>query len=832
MQTVSRLIDNFIPTHYDLSLTLEREKRTFSGVVTLNGSALQDKTITVHAKELTIETATVDGHATMFAMGDNDELTLTRDDLVHGEHIVVIGFSGTISDQMHGLYPCYFEHDGIKKELLATQFESHHAREVFPCIDEPEAKATFDVTLSTEKNIAVLGNMPVKVQREEADVLVTQFETSPRMSSYLLAFVVGEMHKKTATTAGGVEINVWSTPAQDAAGMDFALDIAVRATEFYNDYYGIDYPLPKCDHVALPDFSSGAMENWGLITYRESTLLAHPNDTSVSAKRYIAMVVCHELSHQWFGNLVTMKWWNNLWLNESFANLMEYIAIDALHPEWNIWLDFSSQESIMSLRRDALKGVQAVQVEVHHPDEISTLFDGAIVYAKGSRLLRMLQHHIGHEAFQAGLKTYFKKHAYQNTEGEDLWRELSQSSGQDISAFMNPWIMQSGFPVLHVNEDSLSQEQFFVGEKEASEKLWPIPLVPSATIDESILSDKQLSMTIPGSIRFNVGDSAHFLTHYSHDHLARILKDLSGSEPIDRLQLLHEQTMLARGGIINSTELIAMLATYKNEDIEAVWDIIGISIGELKKFVEHDTASEQALRGLSAAMAHTQYERLGWYQRDDEPETDTKLRSTILGMTLYGEDFEALERANIIFDSTEYNDIDPEIRGLIISSKVRHHETNELISSLLKTYASTTSTELKSDICAGLTSSKNPETVRKLLDAMKDTSVIRNQDVFRWFAYLMRGRDSKAIAWQWMKDNWQWIEETFGGDKSFDDFPRYAASGLSDTTLLQEYKDFFTPMLEIPALKRVVSIGITEISARIELIDRDGPTVRSALLDL
>ncbi len=830
MQTVSRLIENFIPLQYDLSLTLEREKRLFSGVVTLHGSSLQDKTITIHAKDLTIESATIDGHRASFSMGNNDELTLTREELLRGEHIVVIGFSGTISDQMHGLYPCYFEHDGIKKELLATQFESHHAREVFPCVDEPEAKAVFNVTLTTEKDVTVLGNMPVKSQREEDNALVTQFETSPRMSSYLLAFVCGEMHKKSATTATGTEVNVWSTPAQDADGLDFALDIAVRAIEFYNDYYGVAYPLPKCDHVALPDSSRGAMENWGLITYRESTLLAHPKDTSVSAKRYIAMVICHELAHQWFGNLVTMKWWNNLWLNESFANLMEYIAVDALHPEWNIWLDYSSQESIMALRRDALKGVQAVQVDVHHPDEISTLFDGAIVYAKGSRLLRMLQHHIGHEAFQAGLKTYFKKYAYANTEGDDLWAELSQSSGEDIAAFMNPWITQSGYPVLHVSDDSLSQEQFFVGEKESASKLWPIPLESSESIDVAVMNEPKIQITTSPTIRFNSADAAHYITYYSPDHLQRLFR--SELSPIDRLQLLHEQTMLARGGIIASAELIPTLAAYKDEDTEAVWDVIGLGIGELKKFVEHTEPAEKALRNFSANLAHSQYKRLGWHPAADEPETDTKLRATILGMTLYGEDAAALERANDIFNSTELTAIDPEIRGLIISSKVRHHETPDLIDTLLKLYAKTSSTELKSDICAGLTSSKQPTTITRLLNAMKDTSIIRNQDVFRWFAYLMRGRESKTIAWQWIQAHWSWIEDTFGGDKSYDDFPRYAASGLSTATALQEYKEFFAPMREIPSLKRVVSIGITEITARVELIEQDSPAVCAALVEL
>src|SRR5690606_2848949 len=252
---------------------------------------------------------------------------------------------------------------------------------------------------------------------------------------------------------------------QPAASLDFALDIATRTIDFFENYFDTPYPLPKSDHVALPDFSSGAMENWGLVTYREIALLDDPTTTSVSSKHYIATVIAHQLSHQWFGNLLTMKWWNNLWLNESFAALMEYIAVDALHPEWNVWLDFATMESIMALRRDSLDGVQAVQVDVNHPDEISTLFDGAIVYAKGARLLRMLQHYIGHEAFQAGLKAYFATYKYGNTEGDDLWNALAGASGKDIAGFMNTWISQSGYPVVQVsqngNDVALTQQQFF-----------------------------------------------------------------------------------------------------------------------------------------------------------------------------------------------------------------------------------------------------------------------------------------------------------------------------------------------------------------------------------
>ena len=831
MTTVPRLINNFTPTHYDLSLTLERTERTFYGTVTITGSSSGDS-ISLHAKDLSITSVVIDGHAGHFVQGDYDELRLTSDTLTEGNHVVVIGFSGTITDAMHGLYPCYYEHEGKKKELLATQFESHHAREVFPCVDEPEAKATFDLTLTTEKDITVLGNQPIEWQREENDRLVTAFQTTPRMSTYLLAWVTGKLHRKTATTNSGVEVSVWATPAQRPEALDFALEHSVKTIEFFDEYFGVPYPLPKSDSVALPDFSSGAMENWGLITYREIALLADPATTTVASKHYIATVISHELSHQWFGNLVTMKWWNDLWLNESFATLMEYIAVDAIHPEWDIWLDFASHESIMALRRDAIDGVQSVQVEVNHPDEISSLFDGAIVYAKGARLMRMCQDYIGHEAFREGLANYFKEFAYKNTEADDLWQHLSAVSGQNISALMNTWITQSGYPVVHVTPGRLLQEQFFIGPNAASTRLWPIPLGAESSEDmPALLETRELHLPIADDERLNVRDASHFITHYTPEHLKKLLQKLTSFDELGRLQLLHEQTLLARGGVIASSELITLLHAYADETAESVWEIMALAFGELKKFVETDEEAERKLRNFALTLARPQFERLGWEIVTGEPESDTKLRSLIIGLMLYGEDEVAVQHCHELFDGG-LDTIDPEIRHLIISTITKNTNDDTTITQLLTTYRTSPSADLREDISSGLTSVRQPHHIDLLLAAFTDGSTIRQQDLFRWFAYLMRNRYAREATWQWMVAKWDWIEETFAGDKSYDDFPRYAASGLVTSDQLKAYTAFLLPKRTVPALTRTIDLGVKEIQARVELLERDTPAVVTALKNL
>lgn len=833
MTKVPRLLDTFTPNHYNLTLDLTRaEEKEFSGTVIISGESTSES-ISLHSKGLTIQSATIDNQPADVSFGEFDELKLSQPNLENGKHTIHIDFSGTITDAMHGLYPCYFTHDGVKKQLFATQFESHHAREVFPCVDEPAAKAEYDLTLVTRTGITVLGNMPVKSEEENGDSLTTTFEKTPRMSSYLLAFVIGELHKKSAHTKSGVEVNVWATPAQNENTLDFALDIATRSIDFYDEYFGVKYPLPKSDHVALPDFSSGAMENWGLITYRESCLLADPELTPESSRRFIATVIAHELSHQWFGNLVTMNWWNDLWLNESFANMMEYVAIDALQPDWHMWEDFATNEVTATLRRDSLDGVQSVQADVNHPDEISTLFDPAIVYAKGGRLLVMVRKLIGEEAFRAGLKSYFEKFAYKNTVGNDLWQELESASGQPIVNLMNAWISQPGLPVVSVsnshNTAILSQERFFIGEHQPSDALWPIPLFANQPLDVKILNQKETTVSIEKPLQLNCGLSAHFITKYDESTREYLLKNITELPTLDKICILQDATILARAGFENSASLLPLALSLKTETNEKVFGMAAGALTELRKFVDDNDAARDSLKKISGEFARATFEELGWDEKAGESDDDRERRTTALSLMMYSEDKDVLNEAKTRFDNNKLEDLPTEIRALIISVNVRHFETPEMTENLFTAYKNTPSNDLQNDIAIGLTSTKNPETAEKILANIKDSNIIRPQDASRWFVYLIRTRESRQIAWNWLKENWAWVEDTFGEDKSYDDFIRYAATALLTPNELNDFQQFFEPMENIPALARTIKLGITEIKARVELIERDKTDVLSAL---
>ena len=836
MHTIDRLIHFFVPDHYELSIAMEREARTFHGTVVISGKSLA-KHIKLHAKELTIRQAHIDGKEVVVEQQD-DELTLSHPDLALGQHLITLSFDGKITDPMHGLYPCYYQHDGVPKELLATQFESHHAREVFPCIDEPEAKASFDVTLTTEQGVTVLGNMPVKNQRLEDGMLVTQFERSPRMSTYLLAWVVGELQKKTTMTQTGTEVSVWATPAQPAASLDFALDIASRTIDFFNEYFETPYPLPKSDHVALPDFSSGAMENWGLITYREVALLADPATASIENKRQVALVVAHELSHQWFGNLVTMRWWNDLWLNESFANMMEYVAIDALEPDWQVWMDHASYEVIQALRRDSMDGVQSIQTDVHHPDEISALFDPSIVYAKGGRLLRMLQTYIGNDALQAGLKRYFKQYAYQNTTADDLWECLSEASGKDIVSLMDAWIKQSGYPVVSVYEKEgvlhLEQEQFFIGDHDPSTKKWPIPLASTDSRIPGIMTEKTLSVPYDDDQPpiLNHNSASHYIVDYSDSLRKSVLATLDQQSEIDRLKVLNEHLLLAQAQRISSASLFDLLDHFREETNEAVWGVMSLAINELKKFTEDDEDADRALRSYVKHLASKQYQRLGWVKQEGEDENDTKLRSLIVSLMLYGEDDDAQSQATAFYLEAEIEQLDADLRPAIMAHAVRKPVSDSVIDDLLRAHHQTNSSELREDIAAALTATRSKQVAEQLLSLLKDPSQIRPQDVTRWFVWLLRNRYTRETAWQWVRQNWDWLERTFGSDKSYDAYPRYIASILTKKQHLHEYEQFFQPLSSQPALKRNIEVGVVELQHRVELLDQEGPAVRKRLLEL
>lgn len=509
----NRLVKTIYPTHYTLHINPNFTDYTFDGEVRINMFfEKMVNTFALNSKNLTIKSILFDDIQMHFSEDKENELLIIEFDenqqnqqnrqnqMEQGEHKLFINYTGTLNDNMEGFYrSAYTDDNGETKYLATTQFESTSARLALPCFDEPSFKATFDVSITTDRDYTVLSNCEIKYVMNYESVVETlpptktvYFETSPKMSTYLLAFIVGDLEYVEAytqplsvnmdtTLIESKRIRVYGTQGNKHK-MQFSLDIGVRCLEWYIKWFGIDYPLPKLDMVAVPDFSAGAMENWGLVTYREGLLYCDEN-TDLVEKQDIAVTICHELAHQWFGNLVTMEWWTYLWLNESMATYFGWRVVDELFPEWKVWNKFNRIEYGSALELDSLDSSHPIEVQVKKTNEIQHIFD-AISYSKGSCLIKFLANHLGEDVFRQGMIHYMNTNAYKNTESNDLWDAFDyvrNDPEQKISELMESWTKQKGYPVVIVNHSQnkliIKQEKFLKqGPTTSDNTLWKIPL--------------------------------------------------------------------------------------------------------------------------------------------------------------------------------------------------------------------------------------------------------------------------------------------------------------------------------------------------------------------
>ncbi len=844
-KNVKRLFQQFAPNHYEISLNLSEDKNNFSGSVRILGSKTgrPAKRITLHQKSLKIKNVVLimedkKGIKTNIEISRTlthktyDELRIhTNKNLYNGKYEIFIEFEGVITINMDGIYPCTFTDEGSNKKLIATQFESHHAREAFPCIDEPEAKATFQLNLNHSKEETALSNTPKKTEVIENDRMISTFEVTPVMSTYLLAFVVGEMAYLEATSKNGVKIRTYSVPKLiDSA--KFALDTAVKAMDFYEDYYDIPFPLPKCDFVALPDFASGAMENWGLITFREQLLLCDDH-TSLSTKQYIVVVVAHELTHQWFGNLVTMRWWTDLWLNEGFASWMEYLAVDSLFPEWNLWTQFTVDEQQSAMNADALEFTHPIEVPVKHPDEIRTIFD-IISYQKGASVIHMLNDYLGPESFRDGLRHYLKKHAYKNTDTVDLWQALEDISKKPVTKFMGVWTSKSGFPIVSIEKNNnkyiITQKRFVTNPNSPARQdttIWPIPLLTD-DIDVKIIEKRKIIVPIKNNssyLMLNRGQTGFYRVDYSHELQNSIISELTAGKlnHIDRMGLLSDGFEVTKAGYQPIDEYLDLLTNFSDESSLAAWEIIANSIGTIRNRLSRDDKDEtlrDAMKPFVLKLISKQLLRLGWDEVSGEPHLDSLLRPLIIGLASSSDDPDTIYKALDLWrlKINENHRINPDLRGIVYSTVARMGGEKEY-NQLLKLYKETHSGDEKLAITAGMTSFKQPEFNKAVLELIK-TDTIRLQDTGYWIAYSFMNRHARDITWSWIKENWSWLKKNNGTDLSFARMPVYAARNFSDETMLEDYKLFFESKME-PMIDRSFKQGLEIIETNSAWHKRD-----------
>ena len=853
MATPRLLTDQLLPENYTLSLHVDKDKLSFSGEVVISAKKIKpSQRITLHCKGLVVDEATVVRHdkklehnlpiSKINYQKKFEEVRLQSDHLMYpGLYTITLKFHGAITKTMLGIYPSYLEDaDGKTDVIIATQFESHHAREAFPCVDEPNAKATFDLTLvlADEPEQVVLSNTPLLDENVVDGIKTVTFETTPRMSTYLLAFVYGKMHCIEAKTDSGILVRSWSSTSRPKSQLQYSVDEAVKLLDFYADYFGTPYPLSKLDQVALPDFDAGAMENWGLVTYREIAMLADADNRSVSQEQYVSLVVAHELSHQWFGNLVTMKWWDDLWLNESFASLMEHLALDAIHPDWKQWENYTATDVISTTSRDIYKDIQPVGVKVTDVQTLETLFDPGIVYAKGGRLLKMLREYISDKDFSMALKIYFKRHGYGNTSREDLWKAMSEVSGQDISALMTPWIVQSGLPVLKIDETEpalVVSQQRYVLDTTDTESLWPIPLLADTDLKPNLLKTQKTKLTTDSDeyVLFNQYGSGHFICQYVQpEHRQTIARRLGdGSLPTEaRINILNDILMLARRGDSPLTDGLELVVAMKAEDRDSVWGLISRTMGTAALLTEGDEDAERVLKQIRRDLAGEWYRKLGWDDAQDDDPNTKQLRHTAISFMASGEDEAVIAEAKRRYASTKLEDLSAELRGAVLSIMVRHGEA-VVVDRLLDAYTSA-SPDLQLDITGALSSTKQPAAAKKILErAVGPKGFVRDQDLMRWIALFMRNHYVREIAWQHLVDNFVWFDKVLGPSKAYDYLPVYCAGVITTEDWQQRYVDFFTPLLSNKAMEKNIKIGMADIEARVAWRKRDEAKIKQFLAD-
>ena len=610
-ESAFRLSRAITPSHYRLKIAPDLDAATFDGTVSIDAETTEGtNSITIHAVDLTITSADISQGGTTQAAdvsidADTETVTLrVAEALNPGALEVNLAWNADISDGLVGFYrSTYTAADGTTATLAATQFEAPHARRAFPCFDEPDMKATFGVTLLVDPDhLAVANSAEVeRSERDDGQVLV-RFADTMKMSTYLVAWVVGPLKATEATMVGDTPVRVVHQPGQ-AHLTTFALETAEHALVYFENYYGIAYPGDKLDLVALPDFAFGAMENLGCVTFREVLLLVDPERATRAEQRRLATVINHELAHMWFGDLVTMAWWEGLWLNEAFATFMEMRCTDDFRPEWEVWAEFGLERSA-AFTVDALSTTRPIEFEVHTPADAEGMFD-VLTYEKGASVLRMLEQFLGEDTFRDGIRSYLTAHSYANTVTHDLWDALESVSDAPVGRIMDAWILAGGHPVLNVERNgaelALTQQRAVpLGAGEVEDRSWPIPArvavgangrrtVLEALVEPSPGNDGATALSLPSDVDWVMGNASgdgFWRTHHDGELFAGLLTAVDQLEPIERYLLVDDSWADLLAGRVELEAVLEVSEALAGDDHPAVWRRLGQVFSGLRRLVD------------------------------------------------------------------------------------------------------------------------------------------------------------------------------------------------------------------------------------------------------
>jgi puromycin-sensitive aminopeptidase len=652
-----RLPSSIRPSRYQATVEIDIAHKRFSGQETITLSLEKPtREIVLHANELNLARATLEaGDKSLTASAIEIEkisetVTLKFAEPVQGQASLAIDWTGAFCPGLRGLY--------LAGNVAVTQFEAADARRLFPCFDEPSFKARWAIRVRVPKHLAAIGNGPIEREEVQGDHKLVTFRETELLSSYLIALAVGDLTPTDAQSVNGVPVRTWSTPEKRALTA-FGQEVAVNVLPRLEEYFGLPYAFGKVDQVGVPDFEAGAMENAGLITYREIALLLDPKTAPLSVQKRVAEVVTHELAHQWFGNWVTMVWWDDLWLNEAFATWMAYKIVAPWKPHWRIWLDFDAGKA-RALGLDALQSTHPVRGEVRNAEEAGESFD-LITYEKGGATLRMIENYLGEEKFRAGIRAYMKKHARANAVADDLWRALAEASNEPVLELANAWIRQSGFPLIGCEVESgkvrLSQRRFYSQPGSKSEERWPVPVVlrfsRGGHVREQrvLFREGQVEVALEGSgnvdwLCANGGNSGFYRVAYGPRALEALGKNLSALEPAERISLLSDTWALVRSGERDISAFLELAVRFEKETDYAVLDELVGLLGTIESRLVADDRRAR-FQKIIVGLFGPQLAELGWEGKAGEND-DAKLRraAVVRAVGLVGRDPAAIAEAS------------------------------------------------------------------------------------------------------------------------------------------------------------------------------------------
>ena len=773
-----RLPRTVIPSRYEIRLSPDLETFKFGGEVKIHVDVKESVTeVLVNSLELKIHSAqAVKGSdkrdATFTLIEESERLKLSfKEPLSPGEWVLDIKYEGELNDKLHGFYrSTYVDDKGNKKVLGTTQFEATDARRAFPCFDEPDFKAVFKVKMEIDENLTAisngsfLGEKTLGNGKKEVD-----FKETMKMSTYIVAFVVGDFEATEEHMAGKTPVRVWCVRGKKRL-TPFAVSSGVHSLNFFEKYYGVPYAGDKLDLIAIPDFAFGAMENLGCVTFRESALLVDESAASHAELERIADVVAHEIAHMWFGDLTTMSWWNGIWLNEAFATFAEMLAVDDFKPEWKRWNSFGAARAAAFIT-DGLKATRPIEFPVRHPHECEAMFD-VLTYEKGASVLRMLEQYLGADVFAKGVSHYLNKHKFANTETSDLWDAIEHVSKEPVRKLMDSWIYQKGYPMISAELDAsgktltLSQQRFFYLKDQAEKQLFHVPVMLELKTKDGkeskklLLTEEKTTIDLKSELEYavvNAGGHGFYRVRYSSDLLKRISQNVFEKlSAIERFNLINDTWAMTVGGYVSLDDYLKMLPMFKEETDKNVWQVVAGSLSYLDRMVED--ADRPALEAYTRKLLADTLERLGWQPAAKEDQLTGQMRATLVAsMGTVGNCQKVQEKAKELYKKfkADPKSVDPNLVPALVSilsscgDKAQYDEFVEL-------WKNGKTPQEEERYLFALAGFKQPELLQQTLTRTTNGDV-RTQNAPYLLRSVMMNTHGRKTAWDHVKSQWEYI---------------------------------------------------------------------------